>query len=175
MKSKEYWSTVTSKKEYLLRYSKAEGAALIVYIAVISFILYKAHDNLLLLLIIVGGALWFIHGEITRAQKITSSPICRLTDEFFALDYDHKIVPWEKVNRVIWRPTKHETVVFYRIRPKTKYTILSIMHERPVFIRGKWMEDEDSFVENLKAVCDERSIPFFVSDTDLFFETQKTT
>ena len=171
MKSKEYWSTVGSKKEYLLRYSKGEIALLIIYIALISFILYEAPDSLFLLFVIVGGAIWFIRGEITRARKITSSPICRLTDEFIALDHDRKIVPWEKVNRIIWRPTKHETIVFYKVRPKTKYTILSIMHERPVFIYRKWMEDEDIFFENLKAICDEHSIPFFVADDGLFSYT----
>jgi len=97
MKSKEYWSTVTSKKEYLLHYSKEKITLLIINIALVSFILYKAPDDLFLLLIIVGGELWFIHGEITRARNMTSSPICRLTDEFLALDYDHKIIPWEKV------------------------------------------------------------------------------
>ena len=122
MKSKEYWSTVNSKKEYLLRFSKAEIAALIIYIALVCFVLYKAPDSLLLIFVIVGGALWLIHGEITRARNMTSSPICRFTDEFIALDYDRKIIPWEEVNRIIWRPTKHETVVFYKVRPKTKYT-----------------------------------------------------
>jgi hypothetical protein len=171
MKSKEYWSTANSKKEYLIRYSKKEIAMLVIYIAVISFILHEAPDSPLLLVVIGGGVLWFIHGEITRARKMTSSPICRLTDEFIALDYDHKIVPWEKVNRIIWRPTKGRTIVFYKVRPKTKHMILSIMHERLVSIDRKWMKDEDAFYEDLRAACDERSIPFFVSDNDYFSNT----
>jgi len=62
---------------------------------------------------------------------------------------------------VILYPKKRETEIWYKVRPKTKYTG-PMIHERPVFIRGKWMKDEDSFIENLKAICDERSIPFSI-------------
>lgn len=172
MKGREYWSNVNSKREFLSRYSKKEIAVYIIYIVIISLILYKAPDSLFLLVIVALGALWLIHGELTLMKGLISSPICRLTDEFIVLDYDRKIISWEKVNRVIWRPTKRKTIVFYKVRPKTKYTALSIMHERLVSIDRKWMKDEDAFFEDFRAMCDERSIPFFVADSDFFFNTQ---
>jgi hypothetical protein len=50
-----------------------------------------------------------------------------------------------------------------------------MIREKVSQIDRKWMKDEDAFYEDLKAACDEHSIPFHVSDNDYFFDSQRKT
>ncbi len=95
---------------------------------------------------------------------MASHPLCRLSDEFLTLDYDRRMIPWNIVSGIIWRWKKHETVVFYRTRPEREYTTLTLLNEKPVFIDRRWMKDEEAFFNDLKAMCDERSIEFLVAE-----------
>ncbi len=162
MKSKEYWNTPNAGKNHVRSYSLP---VIIFYFVLGSIFVFAAPESLLVLFVYLGAGILLIYRVATEARKMNSFPVCRIDDEFIALDYDRKIIPWKKVDRIICQPTKHKTVVFYKVRPKTKYTVLSVMHERPVFIDRKWIEDENTFYEDLKNMCQEHCITFLETDT----------
>jgi len=161
MKSREYWNIPSARKNHVLSHSLP---AIFIYFALGSIFVFAAPESLLVLFVYLGAGILLVYRVATIAWEMNSHPICRLTDEFITLSYDRKIVPWEKVNRIIWRPTRHKTIVVYKVRPKTRHTVLSVMHERPVFIDGKWMKDENTFYEDLKNMCQKHSITFLETD-----------
>jgi hypothetical protein len=157
MRSREYWEIPDAGKRYLRRYFLFPFP---IYVAIGSALYLARPDDLFILLILAGGGIWFICRVITDMRRMVSHPVCRLTDEFIASDYDRRLIPWNKVTQVIWRPAKHRALIFYRLRPNTRRVVFLSIHERPVVIHCEWMKNVTIFYEDLRTMCQERSIPF---------------
>ena len=153
MKSKEYRNIPEAgKRERIHGIPYFISHALIVYIAY-----YIDPENLLLILILLALGMWLVLKSIGDSLRMISRPVCRLTDEFIVLDYDRNVTPWGMVTRIVATPRKKTVKVYY---PGVNRALYKSSSDRFAFIRGKWMRDWDSFLEDLVAECETRSIPF---------------
>ena len=92
---------------------------------------------------------------ISNSRRMVSHPVCRFTDDFIILDYDRKAIPLETVTRIVINPKRKIIEIWH---PTIKDSLIQKYPEEHADIRGKWMRDWDSFLENLESMCNEHSI-----------------
>jgi len=156
MKAKEYWNIPEAgRKERIHSIPYFIFHALIVYIAY-----YIDPENLLLILILLALGVWLVLKSIGDSLRMVSRPVCRLTDEFVILDYDRNVIPWGMVTRIVATPRKRTVKVYY---PGVDRALYKSSSDSFVLVRGKWMQDWDSFLADLTAECEIRSISFTTS------------
>ena len=157
---KEYWTGPNQRKKYVQKMS----ILLTINALISSILIYFRPDDYIIMLILVGGWLIIAYQEIKKILRMKKQPLCKINDEFIISDYNKKITPWSIISRIIWKPKNNEAIVVYRIRPEGEKAPLTFMKERDVHIDGNMIENSDELFTDLKKVCDEKSIPFYVSD-----------
>jgi len=149
MKTKEYWNIPDAGKKEILHS--------IPYFIFHSFLVYLAYlidpENLIFILIIIGIGVWLVLKEIGESSRVISRPVCRLTDEFVISDYDRNVVPWGFIARIVTNAMRRTMRVYYLKGERFKPYSL---------IKGKWMQDWDSFLKDLEIECEKRSVKFTV-------------
>ncbi|MBU7031864.1 MAG: hypothetical protein HXS53_04995 [Theionarchaea archaeon] len=157
---KEYWTSLNQRKKYYQKIIMIE----VFKVIIASFLIYLKPDDYIIISILVGGGFIIMYQEIVKIMRMKSHPFCRIDNEFIISGYDKKITPWNIVSRIIWKPTRSEAIVVFRIRPKTEKVPLTFMKERDIHIDGNMIENVDELFDDLKNSCDEKSVPFYVSD-----------
>jgi len=156
MKAKEYWNIPEAGKRRRIR-----SIPYFVFYALIAYFGYLfISENMMVVLIIVALALWVFLKVISDSLRMVSRPVCRLTDEFIILDYDRNVTPWDMVTRIVATPRKKTVKVYY---PGVNRALYKSSSDSFALVRGKWMQDWDSFLADLAAECETRSIPFTTS------------
>ena len=153
--STEYWNRPEiTRRSFLVFIFSSIIYAIAMYLAYLN---YTDHPLILLFMAVIG--IWVFKNGYDGIRRETSRPLCRLTDEFIISDLDRKVTPWNVVTRIDVYSGKKEVEIWHTpIKDPTQKK-----SPKSFTVSGKWMQDWDIFLEDLKAECEKRSIEFRVS------------
>ena len=150
----KYWNSPEAGKRHLVHVIFWA----ISYNAIICIIYLTNPDNLFLILAMLVIQIWIAKKDIGEVRRKTSHPLCRLTDEFIISDLDRKVTPWNDVTHIDVDSGKKDVKIWHvSVKDSPKKSPKSVK------IYGKWMKEWDTFLEDLKAECEKRSIEFKMS------------
>ena len=149
--STEYWN-----RPEITRRSFLVFVFLSIIYAMAVYLVYLTYTNdLLIPLFMAVIGIWLFKDGYDGIRRETSRPLCRLTDEFIVSDLDRKVTPWNVVTRIdVDSGRKEVEIQHVPIKDSPKKSPKSVK------IYGKWMQDWNIFLEDLKAECEMRSIEF---------------
>ena len=151
---REYWNVPDVKKKNWIN-TILFCIVFAAYTLIIYVVLLKDALREFLMLINVILIIGTILEGISNSRRMVSHPVCRFTDDFIILDYDRKAVPLETVTRIVINSKRKIIEIWH---PTIKDSLVQTYPEEHAVIRGKWMRDWDSFLEDLEGMCNEHSI-----------------
>jgi len=156
MKAREYWNIPEAGRK-----ERIHGIPYIAFYIILVYVAYLIDpEDLFGIFLIAAIMTWFSLKVIGDSLRMVSRPVCRLTDEFIILDYDRNVTPWDMVTHIVATPRKKTVKVYY---PGVNRALYKSSSDSFALVRGKWMQDWDSFLADLAAECETRSIPFTTS------------
>ena len=155
MKTKEYWNVPNAgKRERLLIIPFSIFYGVLVYVAYLI-----DPEELLGVFIMIAVGVWYGIKGIVKSFRMISHPVCRLTDEFVISDYDRNVVLWDCVTRIVTDARKRVAKIYHST---SEDPITHESSEDYARIKGKSMQDWDSFLKGLEIECEKRSVKFTV-------------
>ncbi|MBU7019220.1 MAG: hypothetical protein HXS44_17050 [Theionarchaea archaeon] len=151
---REYWDVPEDRKKTLTK-TIIKGSPFVAYTLIVYKVIYINVLRVSLVLIYIVLLMATTLDGIRGSRKRASHPVCRFTNDFIVLDYDRKVIPLETVTRIVVDLKRRITKIWY---PTIKDSLIQKYPEEHSHIRGKWMSNWDSFLEDLKSLCKGRSI-----------------
>ncbi len=161
MVNKEYWNVSDAWKNRTVH-----SVPYVIPYLVVAYIIYLVDpEDIEFALIIVALGIGFVLREVESSRRIVSYPVCTFTDESVTFNCGRESLPWSMITRVVWHQEKRKVEIHYSTLPVPKYRTIN-QRGHSVSIDRRWMKDEEIFFNDLKAVCDERSIEFLVTEKE---------
>lgn len=159
MEAREYRNRPEAGKRYLLL--SVRSTAILLASAYFIYLVDPGHEFWLLVMVLITTGLFLKDRGDDR--RMVARPACRLTDEFIVFDHDRNVIPWSTITRVLPNTRKKQVKIWYSVtkEPSQKSS------EDCAFIRGKWMQDWDSFCDDLRIECQKRSIEFIIQTNSI--------
>lgn len=143
-----YYNRKEAQKEYLTHNIPFDFVILIILV----LIYFHDTDNTSWLLFSIVCVLYFFGRDIHTSFHICMYSLCTLTDSLFIFEYEGKALQWSTM--------KSLTV---NLQMKTIAIMKRDASDAVTFVDIKWIEHENDLYENLKKICENRSISFTIT------------
>lgn len=157
MNSKEYWNMPSTTKKHIMEHLPY---LFLYFVASLIFYLLDPEDLRWPIVVSALGLWWFLR-VVNASRNMTTRPFCTITNDSIILDYDRTLIPWSIVVHVAVNIEKKRVRMWQSTAKNPVFQESSKNYAR---IDGRWVQYWDSFIKDLEAECNRRSIGYTVEE-----------